>query len=45
MLTLGVVLGTKAVIPEAEIAACGGRIPFLMAILLLASSLWVRQTV
>jgi MFS family permease len=42
MLTLGVVLSTKAVIPEAEFAAWGWRIPFLMSILLLGISIWVR---
>jgi len=42
MLTLGVVLGTKALIAEPEFVAWGWRIPFLMSILLLAISLWVR---
>jgi MFS family permease len=42
MLTLAVVLGAKAVIPEAEFAAWGWRIPFLMSILLLGISIWVR---
>ena len=42
MLTLAVVLGTKAIIPEAEFAAWGWRVPFLMSILLLAISIWVR---
>ncbi|WP_310496409.1 MFS transporter [Sandarakinorhabdus sp.] len=43
MLTLAVVLGTKALIPEAEFAAWGWRIPFLMSLLLLGISLWVRM--
>jgi len=42
MLTLGVVLAAKALIPEAEFAAWGWRVPFLMSILLLAISVWVR---
>ena len=42
MLTLGVVLSTRAIIPEAEFAAWGWRVPFLMSILLLAISIWVR---
>jgi MFS family permease len=42
MLTLGVVLSAKAIIPEAEFAAWGWRVPFLVSILLLAISIWVR---
>ncbi len=42
MLTLGVVLGTKALIAEPEFVAWGWRVPFLMSILLLGISLWVR---
>lgn len=42
MLTLAVVLSTRAIIPEAEFNAWGWRVPFLVSIFLLAISLWVR---
>jgi MFS family permease len=42
MLTLAVVLATKAIIPEDDFAAWGWRVPFLVSILLLAISIWVR---
>ena len=42
MLTLAVVLASRAIIPEADFAAWGWRVPFLMSVLLLGISLWVR---
>ena len=42
MLTLGVVLASRAIIPEADFASWGWRVPFLVSVLLLAISLWVR---
>lgn len=42
MLTLAVVLITKALIPEDDFNAWGWRVPFLVSILLLAISIWVR---
>ncbi len=43
MLTLAVVLATKAIIPEAEFAAWGWRVPFIVSLLLLGISIWVRM--
>ncbi len=42
MLTLAVVLSTRAIIPEEQFNAWGWRVPFLVSIFLLAISLWVR---
>jgi nitrate/nitrite transporter NarK len=43
MLALAVVLTSKAVISEDQFIAWGWRVPFLVSILLLAISLWVRM--
>lgn len=43
MLTLAVVLTTKAIIPEDQFNAWGWRVPFLVSMLLLAISIWVRM--
>ncbi|WP_129791134.1 MFS transporter [Sphingosinicella sp. CPCC 101087] len=42
VLSLAVVLGTKMVMSEADWDAWGWRVPFLISILLLAISLWMR---
>ncbi len=42
MLSLIVVLGTNAVLDDAAEASWGWRVPFLVSLLLLAVSLWVR---
>ena len=43
-LSLLVILGTRTYLGEAEFAAWGWRIPFLVSILLLAVSVWIRLT-
>jgi MFS family permease len=42
VLSIIVVLGCRFLIPEAEFEAWGWRVPFLLSILLLAISLWMR---
>ena len=42
VLSIIVVLGCRLVIPQAEFEAWGWRVPFLLSILLLAISLWMR---
>jgi MFS family permease len=42
VLSLAVVLACRALIPAEEFAAWGWRLPFLLSILLLAISLWMR---
>lgn len=42
VLSIAVVIACRAFIPEAEFAAWGWRIPFLLSIILLAISLWMR---
>jgi MFS family permease len=42
VLSLAVVLACRALIPAEEFAAWGWRVPFLLSILLLAISLWMR---
>ncbi len=42
LLAIGVVLGTRSVISEADFAAWGWRVPFLISLGLLALSLWIR---
>ncbi|WP_439532424.1 MFS transporter [Polymorphobacter sp.] len=42
LLSITVVLGTRALISEADFAAWGWRVPFLISILLLAMSLYIR---
>ena len=42
VLSIGVVLTCRALIPAEEFAAWGWRIPFLLSIILLAISLWMR---
>lgn len=42
LLAIGVVLGSRMVIPEAEFLAWGWRVPFLLSLLLLGISLWIR---
>ena len=42
LLSLAVILPTRALLGEVEFAAWGWRIPFLLSIILLAISLWVR---
>jgi MFS family permease len=39
---LGVILATRTIIGEEEFAAWGWRVPFLVSILLLAISIWMR---
>jgi MFS family permease len=41
-LSLMVILGTRTIIGEAEFADWGWRVPFLVSILLLAISVWIR---
>lgn len=43
-LSLLVILGTRTWLGEAEFAAWGWRIPFLVSIILLAVSVWIRLT-
>ena len=43
-LSLLVILGTRTWLVEEEFAAWGWRIPFLLSILLLAISMWIRLT-
>ncbi|HEX9163045.1 MAG TPA: MFS transporter [Thermoanaerobaculia bacterium] len=40
--SLGVVLGIKAMMPDADFKAWGWRIPFLLSIILVAMSLYIR---
>lgn len=42
VLSIGVVLTCRFLIPEAEFEAWGWRVPFLLSIILLAISLWMR---
>ncbi|SIN96837.1 Sugar transporter [Parasphingorhabdus marina DSM 22363] len=42
VLSIGVVLACRFLIPEAEFEAWGWRVPFLLSIILLAISLWMR---
>jgi hypothetical protein len=42
LLSICVVLGTRALIPEAAFAEWGWRVPFLVSLLLLAMSLYIR---
>ena len=42
VLSIAVVAACRALIPEAEFAAWGWRVPFLLSIALLAVSLWMR---
>jgi MFS family permease len=41
-LSLMVILGTRTLIGEADFAAWGWRVPFIVSILLLAISVWIR---
>ena len=41
--SLGVVLGVKAMLPEADFKAWGWRVPFLLSILLVAMSFYIRM--
>ena len=43
-LSLMVILGTRTAIGEAEFADWGWRVPFLVSILLLAISVWIRMS-
>ncbi|MFZ2989437.1 MFS transporter [Ideonella sp.] len=43
-LSLMVILGTRTAIGEEEFAAWGWRVPFIVSILLLAISVWIRQS-
>ncbi|WP_424136378.1 MFS transporter [Roseomonas chloroacetimidivorans] len=43
-LSLLVILGTRTAIGEADFAAWGWRIPFLVSIVLLGISVWIRST-
>jgi MFS family permease len=43
VLSIAVVLACRALIPAEEFAAWGWRIPFLLSIILLAISLWMRH--
>jgi MFS family permease len=42
VLSIAVVLACRALIPEAEFEAWGWRVPFLLSIILLGISLWMR---
>jgi MFS family permease len=42
LLSLGVIMAVRATMPEAEFAARGWRIPFLLSAVLLVISLWIR---
>jgi MFS family permease len=42
VLSLAVVLATRLLIPQADFAAWGWRLPFLISLLMLAISLWMR---
>ncbi|MGB3721537.1 MAG: MFS transporter [Pacificimonas sp.] len=42
LLALGVVIGTTAIVGEEEFVIWGWRVPFLISLLLLAISLWIR---
>ena len=42
LLSLAVIMGTRALIGEAEFADWGWRIPFLVSIVLLVISVWIR---
>ena len=44
LLSLVVILGTRLFVGESDFAAWGWRIPFLISILLLALSLWIRMS-
>jgi MFS family permease len=43
-LSLLVILGTRTAVGEADFAAWGWRIPFLLSIVLLGISVWIRST-
>jgi MFS family permease len=43
-LSLLVILGTRTVVGEAEFTAWGWRIPFLVSVLLLGVSVWIRMS-
>ena len=42
VLSIAVVIACRALIPEADFAAWGWRVPFLLSLILLAISLWMR---
>ena len=44
MLSLMVILGTRTALGEEAFAAWGWRVPFLVSVLLLAASVWIRMS-
>jgi MFS family permease len=44
LLSLMVILGTRSLLGEEDFAAWGWRVPFLVSVLLLAASVWIRMS-